>query len=66
MEVYNRDGNVICQNCEDSHAAVFFMDRVMGYGGFQLKGSCWSRDNYSTVLGDDPRYSKDKGFIVDE
>lgn len=29
--------------------------RTVGCAGFQLKGYCWSRDNYSRTLGDDPR-----------
>lgn len=39
-----------CPNCEDFHVR-----REVGCAGFQLKGFCWSRDNYSRTLGDDPR-----------
>ena len=28
--------------------------------GFILKGHCWSRDNYTTHVGDDPRYKAGK------
>ena len=34
--------------------------RVPGCGGFKLKGFCWSRDNYSRTIGDDPRGSQQK------
>ena len=39
-----------CPSCGDYE--VF---RAVGCAGFQLKGFCWSRDNYSRTLGDDPR-----------
>ena len=42
-----------CPRC--NHYTV---SRVPGYGGFRLKGFCWSRDNYTRTLGDDPRGSQ--------
>lgn len=50
--VDNRDYplSFACDNCGE-----YELYRVPGCGGFILKGSCWSRDNYSTLVGDDPR-----------
>lgn len=39
--------------CPECHA--YEVHRTVGCAGFQLKGFCWSRDNYSRTLGDDPR-----------
>lgn len=36
--------------------------RSIGSSSFILKGSCWARDNYSTHVGDDPRWSSEKGY----
>lgn len=38
-----------CPECEG-----FNIRRAVGCAGFQLKGFCWARDNYSRTVGDDP------------
>ena len=55
LPVSDRDFPVreICSRCGERE-----IYRVPGCGGFQLKGYCWSKDNYSRVLGDDPNYQK--------
>lgn len=51
-------------NVEDRNSVLAFgcgrcgefeLYRMQGCGGFKLKGHCWSRDNYSRTVGDDPR-----------
>lgn len=32
------------------------MVREVGCAGFQLKGTCWSKDGYARILGDDIRW----------
>lgn len=44
-----------CHRCKDAP-----MSREVGCGGFTLKGTCWSRDGYARVLGDDPRWGKEE------
>jgi putative FmdB family regulatory protein len=39
-----------CPSCKE-----YTVKRSVGCAGFRLKGFCWSRDNYSRLLGDDPR-----------
>ena len=39
-----------CPSC-----SKYEISRMVGCAGFRLKGFCWSRDNYSRHLGDDPR-----------
>lgn len=42
---------VYCERCNEEMVRL-----STSHGGFQLKGRCWSRDNYASCLGDDPRY----------
>lgn len=46
-----------CPKCGE-----YTVNRSVGCGTFILKGSCWSRDNYATYVGDDPRWSPEKGY----
>ena len=48
-----------CKRCGE-----YELFRVPGIGGFHLKGFCWSRDNYSRTVGDDPRghFQKEEDF----
>lgn len=52
LKVADRDNQLAfaCNRC-----GAFDIFRVPGCGGFHLKGFCWSRDNYSRSVGDDPR-----------
>jgi len=38
------------------------LHRSVGCAGFQLKGFCWSKDNYSRTIGDDPRGVEDTNW----
>jgi len=52
LPVAHRDNptDMPCPECSSFH-----ISRGVGCAGFQLKGFCWSKDNYSRTLGDDPR-----------
>lgn len=41
----------MCPDCDTG-----IVKRAVGCGGFELKGFCWARDNYSRILGNDPNY----------
>jgi len=46
-----------CPECEG-----FNITRGVGCAGFVLKGFCWSKDNYSRTIGDDPRGVEDTNW----
>lgn len=46
-----------CPKCQGD-----MVRKIGNKGGFRLKGSCWSRDGYSTHVGDDPRFKHDGGY----
>ena len=61
-KVLDRDKEVyMCPQCGED-GILSKMRRTTGYGGFSLKGSCWSRDNYATHVGDDPSWSERHGY----
>ena len=51
LPIANRDDPVkrgYCPSCNMDSS----IERAQGCGGFVLKGSCWSKDNYSSYYGD--------------
>jgi len=40
-----------CPACEYG-----IIKRAVGCAGFELKGFCWARDNYSRLVGNDPNW----------
>lgn len=55
--IEERDYETLCPSCGNP------MRRAIGNkGGFRLKGSGWERDGYSDYVGDDKRWSKDRGY----
>ena len=46
--------NKRCPICNEG-----IVKRAVGCGGFELKGFCWARDNYSRLVGNDPNWSPD-------
>lgn len=52
LSVANRHDPTLfpCTECNE-----YMIRKQIGCAGFVLKGYCWSRDNYSRTLGDDPR-----------
>lgn len=57
MELSKRDApcSEPCPRCLEMS-----IERPTRCAGFILKGHCWSRDNYTTHVGDDPRYKAGK------
>jgi len=51
LAIKDRDAvKFLCHRCDTE------LRRSVGCGGFELHGTCWSRDGYSRILGDDPRW----------
>ncbi len=51
LPIWDRDKReVLCPSCQER------MKRKVEGGNFQLKGTCWSKDGYTTHLGDDPKW----------